>query len=56
MSMAKPELAKKINELLTNTSLQKKMGKAALTHATENFTKEQIVPHYEAAYEKAMNR
>ena len=49
------ELAKKTIEILSDTSLQTRMGKAALAHATENFTKEQIVPIYEAAYEKAMS-
>jgi L-malate glycosyltransferase len=49
------ELAQKTIQLLTDSDLQKKMGKAAIAHATENFTKEKIVPHYEAAYQKAMD-
>jgi len=49
------ELAKKTMEILTDSDLQKKMGKAAIAHATDNFTKEKIVPIYEAAYQTAMN-
>lgn len=49
------ELAKKILELLTDSELHLRMSKAALAHAVGNFTKEQIVPIYEAAYEKAMS-
>ena len=48
-------IAKKTLELLTDSKLHQRMSKAALAHATENFTKEQIVPHYEAAYQKAMS-
>ena len=48
-------IAQRTIELLTNNDLHKTMSKAALAHATGNFTKEQIVPIYEAAYEKAMS-
>ena len=48
-------LAQKTIELLTDENLHSRMSKAALAHAIENFTKEQIVPIYEAAYEKAMS-
>lgn len=47
-------LAERIYELLTNEELRKEMARNALDHATGHFTKEQIVPMYEAAYEKAM--
>lgn len=48
-------LADRMTILLNDESLRKQMGEAALQHALKNFTKEQIVPIYEAAYEKAMN-
>jgi N-acetyl-alpha-D-glucosaminyl L-malate synthase BshA len=48
-------LAEKMIVLFTDKNLHSKMSKAALHHATTNFTKEQIVPIYEAAYEKAMS-
>ncbi|MBS1902711.1 MAG: N-acetyl-alpha-D-glucosaminyl L-malate synthase BshA [Bacteroidetes bacterium] len=47
-------LADRTYSLLTNEPLRQQMGKAALDHATGNFTKEQIVPIYEQAYEQAM--
>ncbi|MDP4221240.1 MAG: N-acetyl-alpha-D-glucosaminyl L-malate synthase BshA [Bacteroidota bacterium] len=48
-------LAKKTLLLLTDAALHERMSKAAIAHATGNFTKEQIVPYYENAYEKAMS-
>ncbi len=47
-------LAESIKKLLSDESLRKQMGIAALNHAKSNFTKEQIVPIYEQAYEKAL--
>jgi N-acetyl-alpha-D-glucosaminyl L-malate synthase BshA len=48
-------LAERMKTLLTDEPLRAQMGKNALDHALSNFTKEQIVPMYEAAYEKALN-
>jgi N-acetyl-alpha-D-glucosaminyl L-malate synthase BshA len=48
-------LAEKTMKILTDDELQARMGKTALAHATGKFTKEQIVPFYEDAYEMAMN-
>ncbi|MEI8134462.1 MAG: N-acetyl-alpha-D-glucosaminyl L-malate synthase BshA [bacterium] len=47
-------LAQKILSLFTDSVLHKRMSNAALNHAVSNFTKEQIVPIYEAAYEQAL--
>jgi N-acetyl-alpha-D-glucosaminyl L-malate synthase BshA len=47
-------LAERTMRLLTDSKLQKKLGKNALHRACNEFTKERIVPHYEAAYEKAL--
>jgi N-acetyl-alpha-D-glucosaminyl L-malate synthase BshA len=48
------ELAAKSLILLTNATTQYNMAQAAYEHATTKFTKEKIVPLYEAVYEKAM--
>ena len=48
-------LARRTIEILSDDVLQKRLGQDALAHATGHFTKEQIVPHYEAAYDKAMS-
>lgn len=48
------QLADRTYLLLTDEPLRKQLGAAALDHARSNFTKEQIVPMYEAAYEQAM--
>jgi N-acetyl-alpha-D-glucosaminyl L-malate synthase BshA len=47
-------LAERTMRLLGDAKLQKKLGKQALHRATTEFTKERIVPHYEAAYQKAL--
>jgi N-acetyl-alpha-D-glucosaminyl L-malate synthase BshA len=48
-------IAKKTKALLTDEPLRKRMGKAALDHAVEHFTKEKLVPLYEQAYERALS-
>ena len=47
-------LAEKTLALLTDESLRKQMGDAALKHTLDNFTTGKIVPMYEAVYEKAL--
>ncbi len=47
-------LAARTLELLRNPALHKEMAKAAVHHARTNFTKEKLVPHYEAVYMKAL--
>jgi N-acetyl-alpha-D-glucosaminyl L-malate synthase BshA len=47
-------LAEKTLALFTDEKLHSRLSKGALHHATTKFTKEQIVPFYEDAYNKAM--
>lgn len=47
-------LADRLYTMLTQEDLRKQMGKDALAHAVNNFTKEQLVPKYEEVYEQAM--
>jgi N-acetyl-alpha-D-glucosaminyl L-malate synthase BshA len=48
-------LAERTMQLLQDSALHAKMSRAALHRATTEFTKERIVPMYEAAYERALN-
>ena len=47
-------IAARMIEILRNPELHKQMSTAALARATDHFTKERIVPMYEAAYERAL--
>ncbi|HEY3875293.1 MAG TPA: glycosyltransferase, partial [Candidatus Kapabacteria bacterium] len=47
-------LADRTADLLTNKALREKLAKGAYTHATKEFAKERIVPHYEAVYESVL--
>lgn len=47
-------IADRMTQLLTDTELHGTMAEAAYRHATTLFTKERIVPHYEAIYDKVV--
>ena len=48
------KLAARTLELLTNEALHSKLANNAVSHARTEFTKERLVPHYEAVYERAL--
>jgi N-acetyl-alpha-D-glucosaminyl L-malate synthase BshA len=47
-------LADRLYTLFTNEEMRKQMGAAALAHSTGKFLKEQIMPLYEAVYERVL--
>lgn len=48
-------LAERTLQILREPKLHAKLSRGALRHATTEFTKERIVPMYEAAYERALS-